>query len=132
MQANRNCTVQGCDVSATAVQCFRTIAAEQGIAAERVSAFVHDISQPAAALADASADAVLLVFTLAAMHPDDMISVLQSAARILKPGGKLFVRDHGLYDLTQLRFAPQQRLDEKLYCRCVAHDAVLPWQGLHA
>ena len=35
----------------------------------------------------------------------------------LKPGGKLLIRDHGLYDLTYLRLRPEQRLSERLYRR---------------
>lgn len=35
----------------------------------------------------------------------------------LRPGGRLLVRDHGLYDLTQLRLPPQQRLAQNLYRR---------------
>jgi hypothetical protein len=57
--------------------------------------------------AGARADAVLLVFTLGALREGAMPAVLRAAFAALRPGGVLCFRDHGLYDITQLRRAPR-------------------------
>ena len=89
-----------------------------------------DLSKPAGL----QADTVLLIFTLAALPPADQAIMLQNAYQVssvlslrngvvslwhmmyvkhialgcakqaLRPGGLLLVRDHGLYDITHLRW----------------------------
>lgn len=117
VQANANCTAVASDVSATALDCLQSIAEAAGVS-DRVSTAAFDAADADAHLEAASADACLLIFTLAAVHPDHMPAVLAAAHRVLKPGGKLYVRDHGLYDMTSLRFPPEQRISDSLYFRC--------------
>eukprot|EP00899_Mesostigma_viride_P012422 jgi/Mesvir1/21180/Mv25038-RA.3 len=62
-------------------------------------------------------DAVMLIFTLSAVHPDDMPSFLASVTRVLKPGGKILFRDYGLYDMSMLRFAGRHLAGDSLYVR---------------
>jgi len=68
-------------------------------------------------LAQAAADAVLLVFALSAVSPGRMAAVLALAHAVLRPGGLLLFRDYALYDMPMLRFAPQQMLAPRLFRR---------------
>ena len=43
--------------------------------------------------------------------------VLKEAYKYLKPGGVVFFRDFGLYDMVQLRFKKGRYLSERLYSR---------------
>jgi SAM-dependent methyltransferase len=131
LQANPSCRATGCDVSPTAVSCFQDVAAAAGISDDRLTTFVHDISAPAEQLAHCAADACLLIFTLSAVHPARMAAVLQAAYAALRPGGTLYVRDYGLYDMTSLRFPPEQRLDESLYFRCADQLACVCSTSVH-
>ncbi len=56
-----------------------------------------------------SLDFVLMIFALSAMEPDKMRSAVESAARRLRPGGVVFFRDYGKFDLAQLRFKVSSR-----------------------
>ena len=62
-------------------------------------------------------DAVLMMFMLSAVPPDLMQQSIRNAFGCLSPGGHVFFRDYGMYDLTQLRFPKDQRLGQKLYHR---------------
>lgn len=62
-------------------------------------------------LAGLNADYVLMIFTLSALWPKDMLCMLRHAYHALRPGGLLLFRDYGLYDMAQLRFPGSQLLD---------------------
>ena len=119
MQANPTCTATVCDVSETAISSLRSIADGAGIARERVCAFAHDATAASAQLAEVHADACMLIFTLSALRPADMAGMLTLAQSVLKPGGRLLVRDYGLFDMPSLRFPAEQKLGENLYRRYV-------------
>ncbi|XP_078427620.1 methyltransferase family protein [Wolffia australiana] len=63
-------------------------------------------------------DFVTLVFTLSAVPSQLMQRILAACFSVLKPGGLLFFRDYGLYDMTMLRFPPAQRVGFREYRRC--------------
>lgn len=124
LKANATCRATACDVSPTAVALLREVVEAAGIASARVCAFAHDataapveaaVSGPR--LVGLCADICLLVFTLSAVQPDKMRGMLELARSTLRPGGLLLVRDYGLYDMTALRFPPEQRLADRLYHR---------------
>lgn len=70
---------------------------------------VEDVIEPG------SMDAVLLIFSLSAVEPGRHASALQQAALALRPGGYVFFRDYGMYDLSMLR--SKQRIEGDLYAR---------------
>ncbi|ETW78806.1 hypothetical protein HETIRDRAFT_478113 [Heterobasidion irregulare TC 32-1] len=73
-------------------------------------------------LAPASADLLVLVFVLSALHPHEWPRALANIhqarpLRILKPGGRVLLRDYGRHDLTQLRFRAGRLLADNFYIR---------------
>uniref|UniRef100_A0A7N0V1C2 tRNA N(3)-methylcytidine methyltransferase n=1 Tax=Kalanchoe fedtschenkoi TaxID=63787 RepID=A0A7N0V1C2_KALFE len=62
-------------------------------------------------------DFVTLIFTLSAVPPDRMLRAITECFNALKPGGLIFFRDYGLYDMTMLRFDPSQKLGAREYVR---------------
>ncbi|CAL9092962.1 unnamed protein product [Musa textilis] len=62
-------------------------------------------------------DFVTLIFTLSAIPFQRMSSVIQKCFSVLKPGCLLLFRDYGLYDMTMLRFLPEQRIGFREYMR---------------
>ncbi|CBZ52468.1 hypothetical protein NCLIV_022570 [Neospora caninum Liverpool] len=79
---------------------------------------------PASLAPPSSADYLLLLFVLSALHPRHHVTVARRCASLLKPGGIIFFRDYGRYDLAQLRFAKRGRskVAENAYAR---HDGTL-------
>lgn len=75
---------------------------------------------PADLCEEGTADFAVLMFVLSAIQPDDYAFVAREAARILRPGGILYIRDYARYDMAQLRLAQQTRpskLSENFYVR---------------
>ncbi|XP_020591212.1 methyltransferase-like protein 6 [Phalaenopsis equestris] len=62
-------------------------------------------------------DYVTLIFTLSAITFQRMSFVIAECMAVLKPGGLLLFRDYGLYDMTMLRFPPEQRVGFREYMR---------------
>lgn len=114
-----SCTSTVCDVSPTSIAQLHSIASDLGIVGQRLRACVADATDPAAAAEFSSwhADALLLIFTLSAILPERMTNALKNAYHALKPGGRLLFRDHGLYDMVQLRIPPEQMIGENVYRR---------------
>ncbi|KAI0034489.1 S-adenosyl-L-methionine-dependent methyltransferase, partial [Vararia minispora EC-137] len=117
--ANPALTIRAYDYSAHAVACLQRNPLYAAPACGSVSAAVHDLTAPALpdSLAPASADFVLLVFVLSALHPAEWPAALRAAHSALKPGGTVLIRDYGRHDLTQLRFRSNRLLEDNLYVR---------------
>ncbi|KAL0920500.1 hypothetical protein M5K25_009640 [Dendrobium thyrsiflorum] len=62
-------------------------------------------------------DYVTLIFTLSAVPFQRMSFILAECITVLKPGGLLLFRDYGLFDMTMLRFPPEQRVGFREYMR---------------
>ncbi|KAH9040348.1 S-adenosyl-L-methionine-dependent methyltransferase [Lactarius pseudohatsudake] len=84
-----------------------------------ITASVWDLSSasPPPDLAPRSADILVLVFVLSALHPSEWPQAISNIAQMLKPGGLVLMRDYGRYDLTQLRFKAGRLLDDNFYIR---------------
>ncbi|XP_055381883.1 tRNA N(3)-methylcytidine methyltransferase METTL6 [Condylostylus longicornis] len=85
----------------------------------RINAFQCDIttSEIFNTIEKESLDIVILVFVLSSIHPENFKKVISIFQSLLKPGGLLFFRDYGLYDMTQLRFKPGHKIAENFYAR---------------
>uniref|UniRef100_A0A251T7X9 Putative methyltransferase family protein n=1 Tax=Helianthus annuus TaxID=4232 RepID=A0A251T7X9_HELAN len=62
-------------------------------------------------------DFVTLIFTLSAVPLHRMSAAVAECFSVLKPGGLLFFRDYGLYDMTMLRFEADQKVGFREYKR---------------
>ncbi|SBS88966.1 methyltransferase, putative [Plasmodium ovale] len=64
-------------------------------------------------------DVVLLIYVLSSVQPDKMKNVIYNSYKYLKRGGYVLLRDYGLYDLTQVRFANkrEKKISENFYVR---------------
>ena len=79
-----------------------------------------DISQPDDILKEIPAesiDIVICIFVLSALHPDTWSTAIENIHKILKPGGRVLLRDYARYDLTQVRFKKQRLLQDNFYIR---------------
>ena len=102
---NPQATVTLTDVSSTCISQLRAAAASMGVDASRIfSSFACDSTDPEAAhlFESVGADYLLIMFTLSAVAPDQQLEMLRNAFRALKPGGRLMLRDHGLFDMVQV------------------------------
>mmetsp|Transcript_44569 Transcript_44569/g.112301 ORF Transcript_44569/g.112301 Transcript_44569/m.112301 type:complete len:293 (-) Transcript_44569:258-1136(-) len=90
------------DLSKVAIQ---NLMANEKYDPQRCKAFVLDIVQQDISPSDVPepVDLVLLIFVLGAISPDSMKLVACKLFKVLKPGGKVLLRDHGSGDLSQKR-----------------------------
>ncbi|XP_027721686.1 methyltransferase-like protein 8 isoform X2 [Vombatus ursinus] len=105
-----------CDFASGAVELVKS---HSSYSPAQCSAFVHDVCDDCLSypFPDGILDVILLVFVLSSIHPDRMQGVVNRLSKLLKPGGMLLFRDHGRYDLTQLRFKKGCCLSENFYVR---------------
>ncbi len=84
-----------------------------------ISSFVCDATDPSQAhlFEGIGADFLLIMFTLSAVTPERQLQMLLNAHRALSAEGSLLIRDHGLFDMVQLRIPPEQCLGPNLYRR---------------
>jgi SAM-dependent methyltransferase len=59
------------------------------------------------------ADLVLLMYSLSAMAPEAMPHVARKLHDVLRPGGRVLLRDYGRWDEAQLRFKVRTSLDRR-------------------
>lgn len=62
-------------------------------------------------------DIVILIFVLSALHPDELKRAITKIAKVLKPGGRILLRDYGRYDMAQLRFKQNRLISDNFYAR---------------
>ncbi|KAM0674034.1 Methyltransferase-like protein 2-A [Gurleya vavrai] len=101
--------VYGCDFSEKAIQ----------IAQKRLCNFhffVHDISSKNP-ISHFDFDAVILIFTLSAINPENYNDIFLKIKNVLKVGGKIFFKDYSYLDMIQLRYKNDQIVNENFYRR---------------
>jgi len=114
--------VFACDFSQTAVDLVKQHP-EYLKDNSRCSAFVCDITKSSdwssnAPFPEGSLDAVTMLFVLSAIDPvAGADAALANVCRYLKPGGHVYFRDYGRYDLAQLRIKPGKCLRDNFYAR---------------
>jgi SAM-dependent methyltransferase len=122
LKTNPEARVTGTDIAPTCLTQLKEVAQREGVSSgfdQRVHTFVADSADPTAAplFENINADAGLIMFTLSAVPPKGQAVMLSHAFRALRPGGILCIRDHGLYDMVQLRIPPEQCLGPNMYRR---------------
>jgi len=105
-----------CDLSATAVNLVKE---HKEFSQQRCFSFVCDVTKDWSEVPflPASLDVITLIFVLSAVHPDKMANVASKMFHYMKPGGQVFFRDYGRYDLAQLRFKKGKCIQDNFYAR---------------
>ncbi|XP_057378460.1 tRNA N(3)-methylcytidine methyltransferase METTL2-like isoform X1 [Daphnia carinata] len=85
----------------------------------RCLGFVCDISEEnfKFPFPENSLDVILIIFVLSAISPEKFSSTIVQLSRQLKPGGRIFFRDYGRYDMAELRFKPGKCISEHFFVR---------------
>jgi len=105
-----------CDLSQTAVNLVKE---HKDYSQQRCFSFVCDVTQDwsEAPFQPNSLDVVTLIFVMSAIHPDKMADVASNIFKYVKPGGQVFFRDYGRYDMAQLRFKKGKCIQDNFYVR---------------
>eukprot|EP00088_Acartia_fossae_P070629 TRINITY_DN9526_c0_g1_i1.p1 TRINITY_DN9526_c0_g1~~TRINITY_DN9526_c0_g1_i1.p1 ORF type:complete len:350 (+),score=70.47 TRINITY_DN9526_c0_g1_i1:32-1081(+) len=105
-----------CDLSATAVNLVQE---HKDYSQKRCFSFVCDVTKDwsEAPFEPESLDIVTIIFVLSAIHPDKMEAVARNLFKYMKPGGQIFFRDYGRYDMAQLRFKKGKCIQDNFYVR---------------
>ena len=116
LETNPNLFMYCSDYSSTAIDLVKKNPAylkEQ----HRCNASVWDITKPNTVVPENSIDFILCIYVLSAIPPEYHKTAVQNLVKLLKPGGKLMLKDYGRHDLTQLRFKGGRFIAENFYCR---------------
>lgn len=86
----------------------------------KISAHVCDITSEELpqSVRDNPPQLAMMLFVLSAIHPSKFLETIDRIYKCLEPGGTLFFRDYGRYDLAQLRLPKGSKIDENFYVRC--------------
>lgn len=110
--------VYACDVSVKAVNMLRNRLSTSTCTIP-CETFVCDISQKDSlrvkltelpSTSFTGIDLVTLIFVLSALNPQQMRICLENIMSVLRPNGRILLRDYGLFDHAQLRFGRNSRL----------------------
>merc|ERR1719433_1764238 len=58
-----------------------------------------------------------MIFVLSAIRRPAMVEVVRRVTQCLAAGGRIVFRDYAKYDMAQLRFANDRKIDDKTYVR---------------
>ena len=104
LKGNGQAYVHATDPSASAVAQTQRVVAGCGEAlAARLTAEVQPtLTEPCSPQYVGTFDLALIVFTLSAVPGDGDVRLLRSTAQAVRPGGRVLIRDYGLYDMRHL------------------------------
>ncbi|XP_046846959.1 tRNA N(3)-methylcytidine methyltransferase METTL2-like isoform X2 [Xenia sp. Carnegie-2017] len=117
LQNNNDCElfIYCCDFASVAVDLVKD---QEEYKNGRCYAFVCDITKENDfPFPPESLDIILLVFVLSAISPLKFQQTVERLTKYLKPGGYVFFRDYGRYDMAQLRFKKGKCLADNFYVR---------------
>ncbi|KAL6753310.1 S-adenosyl-L-methionine-dependent methyltransferase [Haematococcus lacustris] len=121
LKTNPQARATATDVAPTCLQQLREVLEREGVLdhAARVVTFVANSACPDSRplFRGVDADVALIMFTLSAVRGAEQAIMLDNAYAALKPGGSLCIRDHGLFDMVQLRIPSEQWLAPNTYQR---------------
>ena len=108
--------MEACDFSQTAVDLANT---HEMTKSAKITVRQLDLVKDAFPFSYFGASYGCLIFVLSAIRPEEHFSVLSKVFEALEPGGILYFRDYGEFDMVRLRYASKKkyRVDEKLYIR---------------
>lgn len=115
---NPNLRVVGADYSPRAVELVKT---SESFNPKNAHACVWDLSNEGGTLPDGikekSVDIAVMIFVFSALAPNQWDNAINNLKKIMRPGGKILLRDYGRYDLAQVRFKKNRLLDDNFYIR---------------
>ncbi|KAF6204788.1 hypothetical protein GE061_018950 [Apolygus lucorum] len=114
LEEGLNLSVFACDLSPRAIDLVKQ---HPMYKTDRINAFQADVTSETCFSHIPPVDVATMVFVLSAVHPEKFAKVLRNVFNVIKPGGLLFFRDYGLYDMTQIRFKPGHKISENFYMR---------------
>ncbi|KAK9498340.1 hypothetical protein O3M35_002995 [Rhynocoris fuscipes] len=108
--------IYACDFSPRAIQLVKE---NPRYNPEIITAFQADltVADSLSCNVKEAVDIVTMVFVLSAIAPSLFSNAIRNLAAVLKPGGIVFFRDYGLYDMAQLRFKPGHKIADQYYVR---------------
>ncbi|KAM3183768.1 hypothetical protein ACTXT7_009729 [Hymenolepis weldensis] len=115
-RGENNTFVYACDFSEKAVALVKS---SPHFSPQHCLPFQQDISKPNLTwpFPPESVDAICCIFVLSAISPANFAQTIQNLYACLRPGGLLFFRDYGLYDLSQVRFKQGRCIGRNFYTR---------------
>jgi len=113
---DKNRFVYCCDFSSKAIDIVKK---NSNYDVQKCHAFVSDISstEDNFPFPESSLDIILLIFVMSAITPEKIPETIKKLSSYLKPGGRIFFRDYGRYDMAELRFKPGRCISEHFYVR---------------
>ncbi|KAF8579938.1 methyltransferase [Ramaria rubella] len=116
---NPDLSIIACDYSPRAVELVKSHALYASPPAGHIEASLWDLSSTSLpeGVPPGSVDIVVMIFVLSALHPNEWHQAIANVHTLLKPGGRVVLRDYGRYDLAQLRFKEGRLLSDNFYIR---------------
>ncbi|XP_009616040.1 uncharacterized protein LOC107827419 isoform X4 [Nicotiana tabacum] len=112
-----NLYVHACDFSPQAITLVKSHA---NFSAEKMNVFVCDAAKDdlCVNVMPSTVDIVTLIFTLSAVSPGKMASILENCKKVLKPNGHILLRDYAVGDSAQVKLHDRnQMIRENFYFR---------------